>query len=1143
MRIRVVGRKQGDTAKEVGAAIAAAVGAINAGKHKGIIKGKCLWMYNQYTEIATIKLMLVSTRLVVKLDIYEYKYTDIEAVLAAATKLYKEDEASQFMSSAMYKNIKAISDARFLGYMDTNAIATIFIATCEAAAAEATIPQSADFNVDYGTGTGTAGSDSDSMIDPLYGGMARTAIDMLGLQISLTRFAWYTNWVIGNTDTTVIQDVYTSMVSSLTDAADNDWTDSYKEAINRAIDAIRKVKDSVPAYLAALQTQYTEIPTTNIGADARELREAILAVLPIMSIGVGIEVMYRMFGVITVATVVEVCAPYINRGIETFNRIANDQASPWSYMAEQGPIVFTLAFGQGCPTAAVETVTDVSTVYVDGAVAARVYAMPTAKYIMRYVTRIQGSLEYTSTQDSSSSSTITVSGSGGSTSTTNSLSSGYSGQASIDANSTIPCALLMNVTGADISEEMQFNGSIHTVEQVTRGYDYKSSSQSDPIGSEYGSSSGTSASHGGYTYARNVDCSGTCSTKLLIPCKGIYANGAGFPVSTNIQLSTNETSGGSAKYNMSDEGTYNWNPRGGDTTHTYSSDSGGTSTGSMEAAITPTYTAYPLLVGTVIIIGAVPVSSTGSFTHADTATYNSTNTYGAPSTTNTRIHNVATFNTNIMVGAAQVGSSTLASTMEFATVYPDGVTPKVTHTRNDTVSSTANMSLGAEYYPDDGYKELSETLSAYALAHPTQDYNRGTSLVDYGGAMPRYIDLEYIKNNTQVYNTSYGVRYARDIDAQSMHHIGSYDTTMKYKGDETARVSSDSHRNPYQEGGDTTNKAQDANTSAAFKTTLSTAPIFTDGEYGPETAADAGKVTIIDGTGGKVYTADIIGVISEAVYSGYAMRAVDYVQLFVPDPNPINGNTHDPIVNPPGIPLLVGWGDYLTYNYIPLATGDGFAIVAPNVTDPCGVYTKTVTPSTPVYTVDTAPRNILDYNKLLRSPEFLVLNALMREEYLDTSVEPPSPKHVPTFVPLSEAVQYMSIQGEGTPAPALDVGYIQPWYIKDTSRITQVKERVNSNIATKLQELENKYLRDNPEAPVDEEMHKRFTPAAIEAVIEEQLFTPIRGILPAHTEVKTTAVRPVGAGTDSTAEPMDIEYVLSVVSRGIGTYVDLGVLV
>jgi hypothetical protein len=1125
MRIRVVGRKQGNTSKEVGAAVATAVGAIKAGKHKGVIKGKCLWLYNRFTNIATIKLMLGSSpKLVVKLDIEEYKYTDIEAVLAAATKLYKEDEVSQFTSSAMYTNIKAISASRFLGYMDTGAISTIFTAMCEVTAAEATIPRSANFTIDYGAGSATGNQE--------YEGMVRTAMDIPGLKTSLTRFAWNTNWVISACDATVIQDVYARMVSSLAEATDNDWTDAYKDAINRALDAIRKVKDSVPAYFAALQTQYTEIPTTTIGADARELREAIVAILPVMNIGVGIEVLYRMFGVITIATVVDLCAPYINNGIRTYSRIANASGDVSALARNPDPIDFTVVFGQGCPEAAVETVTDVSTVYVDGAVATRVSAVPVAKYIMRYATSIQGGLEYTDNSTSSQ-------GGGGS-----STSSSRVGQASISANGTVPCALLMNITGADISEELQLSSDTSNTERAMYSSEYNESvtGTSTPGPDGHGGTATTVVSGSGKnssTYVGSVTGSGTCSTKLLIPCKGIYAYGAGFPVSTDIQWSTQMTSASTYRYDGSHD-TDNIGIDIGATrsftgTETSSIDEGTTSTDTVTLATTPTYNTYPLVIGTVHRIAAIPIATTGTFNHTDTATYTS----GASSQdANKHISNTATFTTNTTAGGAQVGRGTITSTMAMDNTSGGG-----THTRGDTVSSTANMSKGAEYYPEDVYDVMSEVYSTYASSVYGYDASIG---LESGGAMPRYPSIRYTKDTTQVYNTDYGVRYIQDVDAQSMHHTVSYTTTTKAKHDASFTSTGYTINDPYLHTVGNLNDSQDAGSSANSELVLNTEPMFMDGEYGPETAAYAGKVTIIDGTGGKIYTADIVDVISDAVYSGYTMRAVDYIQLFIPDPDPVNGNTHDPIINPQGIPLLIGLGittidssTYYSQPYMP----DGLMITSSSDTGPCGTYTKTVTPSTPVYTVDTAPRNIRDYNKLLRSPEFLVLNALMREEYLDTSATPPSPTHVPTFVPLSEAVQYMSIQGEGTPAPTLDIGYIQPWYIKDTSRITQVKERVNSNIATKLQELENKYLRDNPDAPVDEEMHKRFTPEAIEAVIAEQLFTPIRGILPAHTEVKTTAVRPVGAGDSSNAEPMDIEYVLSVVSRGIGTYVDLGVLV
>jgi hypothetical protein len=319
--------------------------------------------------------------------------------------------------------------------------------------------------------------------------------------------------------------------------------------------------------------------------------------------------------------------------------------------------------------------------------------------------------------------------------------------------------------------------------------------------------------------------------------------------------------------------------------------------------------------------------------------------------------------------------------------------------------------------------------------------------------------------------------------------------------------------------------------------------MFTDGEYGPVTSTLSGKVAIIDVSGGVVYSAHVVDVISAAVCNGYIMRAVDYAQLFIPEPEHNILVVSVPIINPPDIPLVIGSGFANPAGVLTVLGGNTFIsdIKAPNATDPCGTYTKIVNPST--YTVDNAPEPIRNYNKLLRCPEFLVLNSLMGEEYTDTSVTPPVTKHVPSFVPLDTAIQYMSMDGEGTPTPKLNVGQIQPIFVYDQSKIDQVKDRVNEHIAAKIQELANKYLQDNPTAVVDEAVYRRFTPTAVKSAIEEQLFTPIRDILPAHTEVTTAAVKPVGASTSSNAEPMGIEYVLSVVSRGIGTYVDLGVLV
>jgi hypothetical protein len=1054
MRIRVVGRKQGNTSKEVGAAVATAVGAIKAGKHKGVIKGKCLWLYNRFTNIATIKLMLGSSpKLIVKLDIEEYKYTDIGAVLAAATKLYKDDEVSQFTSSAMYTNIKAISDARFLAYIDKDAIANIFTAMCEAIAAEATIPQTSEFNA-YGEAIYYNG---DVTTDNTF----RTAMDMPGLRTSITRFVWFTNSAVSAADTTVIQDVYNCMVSSLAEAAAEDWTDAYTAAINRVIAAISTVKDSVPAYFAALQTQYATVPIANIGVGARELREAVLALPSDIDIGVSADTIYRMFGVITVATVVEVCAPYVNKAIGTYNRVytghTGDKTLWWTLFIE-GAIDYTAAFGHVCPTVAVETVTNTATVYVDGAVAIRVHTVPAVKYIMRYATSIRRSLTdngttYEGDKYNGSSSYST------------------SGHSSVAVDGIGPCALLVNITGADISEELQINSST----QDTEVYTDHDTSIIAPTGAM---SSGTSR----YVYTNITDGEGTCITAVRIPCKGIYAYGAGFPVSTDIQWATRETGD---MLNSDDASSYGPNLR-----HHSMDD-----TVTVAAAATPAYNAYPLLIGTVHRLGAIPVTTTGEFTNTAKGTG-----AGVLST----INNTAAFSISAVVGGVRVGSDTLRSNTDIDVT--DGV---ATRTRYDTVSSTATMSVGAEHHTEDVYKVLLATDRAHGY--------EGEELIEYdprlgtkGGAMPWYPDIGYISRGTKVFNTDYGVRYNLGIDAQSIAHTAEDISTAD------AVLSS---------GGATT---QSADVAVTFKTILNAEPMFTDGEYGPETAVYSGKATIIDTTGGAIYSAYIIDVISEAVHSGYAMRAADYIQLFIPDPKPSNGATTTPIVNPPDIPLLI----VPTYYTVVSAGGADHS---------GGTYTKTDTPST--YTPDKAPEPIRNYNKLLRSPEFLVLNALMREEYTDTSVTPPATKRVPTFVPLSEAVQYMSLQGEGTPAPTLDVGYIQPVLADAAGGVERVKERVNSNIATKLQELENKYLVTNPDAPVDEEMHKRFTPAAIEAVIEEQLFTPIRGILPAHTEVKTTAVKPVGASADSTAEPMDIEYVLSVVSRGIGTYVDLGVLV
>lgn len=1166
MRIRVVGRKSGVTDKDVGAAVSVAVGAIKAGRHKGVIKGKCLWLYNQYLDIATIKLMLSdSPSLVVKLDIDEYKYTDIEAVLSAAAKLYKDDTVSQFTSSAMYKNIKAISSARYISRIveDPYIVANIFRAACEAVSAEAAIPQSAEFRIYTPAG--------DVTYEPEYEGMARTDVDPTFLRMSLTRFAWFTNSAISGADVTIIQDVYDSITHSLSEASFEDWTNTYKDAIGRVLTAIGNIKDTVPAYFAALQTQYTSVPTYNIGSSVQELHAAMAALPYDVDAGVSEDTLYGMYGVIAIATVVEACAEYINRGIETYKRIADAGGSISNLVSSPDPIDFTEAFGQDCPNKAIRTTMTVSTVCVDGSAAIRVHVVPTVEHIMRYVTDIEGSLNITSRIDAP---VYRFSGTDGNLFE-------HSARAYIDTDYNIPCALLIDAMGARISEEMRVSG-------VTRSKEHGIFSRTDtfvyapaPEGA-YGELEyiGVTIEH---THEFSVKGSGTCDTAIRIPCNGIYAYGAGFPAATDIQWSSIKERDTSYKY----DGVYtyapSYNPQLGDyyiVSERTPTDMDVTDTADVSA--TPSYSEYPLLVGDIHIIDSVPIHTNGELTFTDVVS-SDTSYIDRVYSTSTTTHNSATFNIATTVRGEQVGNTEITSGLN-GTFSQYGVGNDNTAIRNDSASSQVQVSAWAEYDPGDVYKSLSVIYNKSDKDSWEWDDDGGwPERID--GAMPWYPDIEYITDSIRVFNTDYGVRYILGIDAQSIKHTAS--STITAHGMKTGdfgtsyggKIWSANYLHHEEiPGPGATHKAQDANASAKVDTHLGTRPMYTDGDNGPVTSTLSGKVTIIDGSGALIYSADIIDVISAAVYNGYAIRAVDYVQLFIPDSGPATGNITEPIVNPPSIPMPVGsgmrtidrfdyysmgpgvsywlpfdayWfygGDYFEYSIYYYSSSYFEQHIIPRTltilptTDGgvCGTYTKTVTP--PTYTVDNAPAPIRDYNKLLRCPEFLVLNSLMGGEYTDTSVTPPVTRHVPSFVPLDKAIQYMSMDGEGTPTPKLNVGQIQPMFISDQSMIDQVKDRVNAHIATKLQELSNTYLQDNPTAVVDEAVRKQLTPAAVKSAIEEQLFTPIRGILPAHTEVNTTAVKPVGTSAGSNTKPAGIEYVLSVVSRGIGTYVDLGVL-
>jgi hypothetical protein len=1086
MRIRVVGRKSGDTAEAIGAAVSVAIGAIKAGRYKGVIKGKCLWVYNQYTDTAIIKLMLSDTpSLVVKLDIDEYKYTDIEAVLSAAAKLYKDDTVSQFTSSAMYKNIKAISDARYLEYIDKDAIANIFMATCEAASAEATIPQLAKFSYSYSY-NGTAEYECDTMA------LWNTNMDIPGLRTSLTRFAWFVNSAINDADVHIIQEVYDNMTSALNGVASSDWADTIEAEVNRALAAISNVNNSVRNYFNKLQMKYDMVPTDGVSAAVTELHDAIKALLdlkvntsidmsmttavgvpsPDIDIGVSEDDLSRMYGVIAIATVAEACAPHINKAIEIYNNIYDEISSdtdsnmcttkPW-LLVPKGAVDFDAAFLQECPTAAVEVVTSISTVYVDGAVSVRVHAVPMAKYIMLYAGNIHRSYTFI----------------GADSPTSNTYNS--AGQSSVEVGCSVPCAVLVCLTSARISEELQVRGST----QVTAQYADTTTSAGDPT---------TGASYtGSYTYSDEVTGSGTCSTVIHIQCNSIYAHGAGFPATVDIEWSTKEKDSD----NHSDSGfqralVYN--------EYNYDRDS----TGTMELSVTPAYSVYPPLVGTTHITSAACVTTTGAI--SQTADFVLLYADSTADTTTARTVDVAV---DTEVDGVHTWSDKLKSTSELGNA---GYYVYNVRTRDDTVSATIDKPSIAEYLSHNVYETLDAADNKGGGYGGMYRFNIAYSdccSPIMGTSMPRYPAMSNTKGCTQVFNIDYGVRYGVDIDAHSITHKESK-TVRDYDSRPNTGV--------YTEGIDV---------SINYTTMFKTAPMFTDGECGPVTETLSGRVVIVDCAGDKIYAAYIIDVICGAVYNGYIMRAVDYMSLFIPGTVSVTDHTVTPITPLPEIPLLS----------LPL---EFVRVTSTSADTSSGTYTKTVNTST--YTVDNAPEPIRNYNKLLRCPEFLVLNSLMGEEYTDTSVTPPVTKRVPSFVPLDTAIQYMSMDGEGTPTPKLNVGQIQPMFVADQSMIDQVKDRVNADIASKLQELSNEYLQDNPTAVVDEAVRKQLTPAAVKSAIEEQLFTPIRGILPAHTEVTTAAVKPVGASTSSNAKPAGIEYVLSVVSRGIGTYVDLGVL-
>jgi hypothetical protein len=1097
MRIRVVGRKSGVTDKDVGAAVSVAVGAIKAGRHKGVIKGKCLWVYNPYLDIATIKLLLSdSPSLVVKLDIDEYKYTDIESVLAAAAKLYKDDTVSQFTSSAMYKNIKAISDARYLEYIDKDAIANIFMATCEAASAEATIPQASSFHSEVfylfndGSDPPNQWASPNEYYDDLFS-MGGINMDLTGLRTSLTRFAWFANSAITNTDATVIQDVYDSMTRSLAEAAFEDWTNTYKAVIDRVLAAIGNIKNNVPAYFSTLQTQYDEVPTTNIGDYASELRAAIDALPPDIDIGVSEELLYRMFGVIAIATTVGVCAQYVNRGIKTYNRIhelgvgakGTAEKSMYPTLAYfwldcvEGAIDFAVAFGKTCPDKAVKTVTDVSTVYADGGSMLRVHTMPAVAYMFRYATVALRT--FTGKDDTMYYLFDAV------------------GTSDVYVDCSVPCALLVSTAGVHVSEELQVNSHTKVVTNlrntsIDRLNDLRSRNiiPDDYVVSQIDRSYVASGR-------------GTCSSDTRIECNGIYAQGAGFPVRTDIQWESSSNRGD--EYYWYDR-QYWWLYYSRNIVYehpVYKELDNLTSA----VSIIPTYSVYPLLAGSARIAESTPITATGEYSR----TSDFRGDYRVPRRS---ITNTSALSIDITANSSQVLG------YEFESVRSDSITdmssPPV-RMWNDTAHVTINKEAVAEGLQADILSLDSISKLVLDIEDQSDDKFR-YDLINccaFGPVpdtcMPWCPNTEYAIDSVQVFNTDYGARHALCVDAQSMHHEVSYTASTDISAPE---------------GEDGTIRNDD---STRYKTILNPEPMFVDGDAGPVVSTVSGRVVIIDYTGGVIYSADIVDVLVAAIYAGYVMRDVAYTNLFISDQEQNTGTTTVPIPTPPDIQPLGELRVYLDPDTLPCGNGR-----------PCGTYTKTVTPST--YTVDNAPAPIRDYNKLLRCPEFLVLNSLMGDEYTDTSVTPSVTKHVPSFVPLDKAIQYMSMDGEGTPTPKLNVDQIQPIFVSDQSMIDQVKDRVNAHIAAKLQELSNTYLQDNPTAVVDEAVRKQLTPAAVKSAIEEQLFTPIRGILPAHTEVTTAAVKPVGASASSNAEPMGIEYVLSVVSRGIGTYVDLGVL-